>query len=243
VLVTNKSIQKNGGKKPALERQKSKALTKKRTTEENAIHFALSPEEFRATLERLDALGLTWTSDIPPLIRAKTPESRLAIRRDEFLKIQKQYPDFPHELSHVILYALTGREGDRRVIGTTEEARQKADSVRRLIINPNPNFESEFFFKYAIKVPYFVDLDWEVVVKTFEKDVQDVPHIPYALVSLVFGQSGTPGIPSASGIDVVERDTITVAMNEMIVDRLIKHLTALKGALEKALTVGKSQSL
>lgn len=202
--------------------------------DDDEIDTPLSTEEFRSVLEQINNLGFTWTADVPPSLRSK----RLKSEEESFpakviTEIQNKYPNFPDELGSVIFYTLTGSEVIRSIIGTADEADLKAQIVRELVINQRPDFTSEFFFKYAIKVPYFVDLDWEVVVKAFERNVRDMPRIPYALLSLAFRQSITPRFIGTS-TEAGRSRTFTVAVDSHLIDRLISSLTEAKDALKKA---------
>lgn len=195
----------------------------------------LNPEEFRSVLQEIDALNLTWTADIPPLLRLKDPKSKEeAFPSKELHEIQRKYPSFPTELGNVIFYALTGSSAMRSLLGDRDEVEQKVEIARELVIDQRADFCNEFFFKYAIKVPYYVDLDWEVVVKAFERNVQEMPRIPYALLSLVFRQSMSPRLLISGDPETSERETLTVAVDEHLIDKLIESLTDAKGALKKA---------
>jgi hypothetical protein len=202
--------------------------------EDEKIRGPLGPEEFRAVLEKIDSLGLTWTADVPPLLRPRDLKfEKESFPAKEIIEIQNEYPDFPEELGHVIFYALTGSEVMRSTLGSSEDTESKVNIARELVIDRRPDFSSEFFFKYAIKVPYFVDLDWEVVVKAFERNVRDMPRIPYALLSLAFRQSMSPRLFGAD-IESGRRRTLTVAVDSNLIDKLIASLTEAKDALMKA---------
>jgi hypothetical protein len=209
--------------------------------EEEEYH-PLSSEQFRSILGKVDALGLTWTADIPPLIKPKEPASREYLLSEEYLKIQSQYPHFPRELALVIFYTLTRSRKTASLIGSVEEAEQKSAAVQEYLIDARPEFRSEFFFKYAIKVPYFLDLDWEVVIKAYERNVRGMPRIPYALLSLVFRQPANPSLVADFGSETAERETLTVAVNEYLVDKLIQSLKDVKVALAKTRKMADSLS-
>jgi hypothetical protein len=203
--------------------------------EDEPMHSPLTPAQFRSVLQQLDALGLTWTADVPPHLRAKDVKTRTAFPNKELGEIQQKYPSFPRELGNVIFYALTGSESMQSVIGSTEDADQKVLIARELVINQRPDFRSEFFFKYAIKVPYFVDLDWEVVIKAYERNVKDMPRIPYALLSLVFRQPLSPRVLiGGPGTEANEQETLTVAVDGHLVEKLIGSLTEARAALMRA---------
>ncbi|HKV41220.1 MAG TPA: hypothetical protein VJX67_18585 [Blastocatellia bacterium] len=186
----------------------------------------LGTEEFRSVLEKVSALGLTWTAELPPRITAKEELLRSSVFGEEYRKIQEQYPAFPHELFHVLYYALTGRKD--LGVESDSELDAKASVLQELLITPE--FRGEFFFKHAIKVPYFVDLDWEIVIKAFERGVHSMPRIPYALLALEFRDS-----------DAAEGSRkVTVAVNAPLIDRLLKSLEEAKLALHRAQAVANS---
>jgi hypothetical protein len=79
-----------------------------------------------------------------------------------------------------------------------------------------------------VKVPYFSDLDWEVVFKVYERNVKEPPAISYALLSLEFEDPGR----TTNG-----KRRVVVAADEDMVERLIKYLSEVKLALEKSRSV------
>jgi hypothetical protein len=189
----------------------------------------LNAEEFQLVLQKLNELGVSWTADYPP--RIKPPKNPDKSFYEEFSKIQKEYPLFPHILGSVIFHALTGRVPSFPFVND-EELGKKALALNGFITD---DFRSEFFFKYAIKVPYFENLDWEVVVKTYEKNVDHMPRIAYAILSLIFRKP----VDSTRPLEDVTNepnapDFFTVAVNEYLVDRLLATLTDVKNALNKA---------
>lgn len=202
--------------------------------EDETVRPPLSPDEFRSVLQQIDALGLTWTADLPPLLRSKDSKAQEAFPAQELSEVQHKYPTFPNELGNVISYALTGSDVMRSMIGNAEDAEQKAQIARELIIGQRADFSAEFFFKYAIKVPYFVDLDWEVVVKAFERNVRVTPPIPYALLSLVVRRTMSPRFLIGADAEGGERETLTVAVNVRLIEKLIDSLTGAKSALKEA---------
>ncbi len=85
-----------------------------------------------------------------------------------------------------------------------------------------------FFFKNSTKVPHLLDVDWEVVVKHREMNVVVKPNVAYGLLSLLL-QS-----PENSGWGVQKRrNTVTVALDEQLIAKLITSLVNLKEALQK----------
>lgn len=218
----------------ALERNEDAPVTDTQDNEMRATRGPLSADEFSSILQRIDALGLTWTGDVPPKIKQKSAESTEAYSNDEFQEIRRNYPGFPRELARVILYALTGEQGASSSLGNKDDLEKKITAVRGLI--SNTEFRSEFFFKYAIKVPYFSEFDWEVVIKAFEKGVKDSPKIAYALLSLSFHPPVNPSVP----FNVSERSEpkkFTVAVDEKLVDKLIRDLSEVKYALQKSTAI------
>ena len=200
--------------------------------EKDNRHRPLSSDEFRSVLQRLDALNLTWTPDIPPLVRSREVGANDFLFSEEYISIQESHPNFPQELGFAIFHALTGSKSSGSFLGTKEEADQKAKAVREFL--DTPEFRKEFFFRYAIKVPYFLDLDWEVVIKAAEKNVETMPRIAYALLSLVFRQ------PTTAITGGKEKETLTVAVDEKLIDRLMSSLSDVKTALVKAQKVATS---
>lgn len=199
----------------------------------------LSPEEFRSVLEQIDTLGLTWSADIPPLIKPKDGNKRAVLLSEEYRNIQRQYPAFPRELGLVMFYVLTGSEMAAAISGDDKPGfESKAAAVRDLLITSE--YKGEFFFKYAIKVPYLVDVDWEIVIKAFERNVLEMPRIPYALLSLVFRQPTYPSLPVSS--EAASREMVTVAVNEHLIDMLLETLGEVKNRLRAAQKISTSLS-
>ena len=209
-------------------------------------NLPLSPDDFRSVLQRLNEMGLTWSADVPPLLRPKDPRllegdpilEGIAVK--ELTEIRDKYPNFPDELGQVICHALTGSDVMGSLIGNAEDVARKVQIVRELLIDERPNFSAEFFFKYAIKVPYFVDLDWEVVIKAIERNVKGMPLVPYALLSLVFRQSMAPRWLVGNNMEADERESITVAADAVLIERLITSLTQVKTALTKAAEISRA---
>ncbi|MEK6410005.1 MAG: hypothetical protein AABN34_24035 [Acidobacteriota bacterium] len=183
----------------------------------------LTPSQFRTALKQLDALGLTWTADSIPAIKAKDDGKNETMFGEELAKLQREYPHLPSELSLVIAHAITGTRVPSQRVGNVEDLRAKAEIVREVLITPE--FKAEFFFKHSIKLPYFAGMDWEVVFKLVENNVSDVPGISYALLSLVYHY---PSVVSGRH----RHENITVAVNSELVDKMIGDLNKLKQALE-----------
>lgn len=184
----------------------------------------LTVDEFQRVWEKLRELRVTWNTDIPP-----TPVFEAEYKRDEefwseFTEIQHKYPNFPNELGEVILHALLHHP-------STKEVDKKVQIINSLL---NQEYRAEFFFKYAVKVSSFEDIDWEVVVKAYEKGTERMPRIAYALLSLVLRSpvNTTLSLEEAAN-QHLDPEFITVAVNEKLVDKLIDRLMEIKFALEK----------
>lgn len=186
----------------------------------------LTSEEFRTALRKVDALGLTWTADRVPRTIAKKPETKDALFGTEVQQIRLDYPNLPRELGLVVFHALTGGSVPLSLVGEKDELDEKIAVVNDTIITRE--YRSEFFFKHAIKVPYFSNVDWEVVVKAFEKNVEGVPGISYALLALHLRD---PDVPETQ---TRRRTTTTAAVDEPLVDKLIASLQEVKAALVRA---------
>jgi len=193
--------------------------------EEEEVH-PLTPDEFRKALETVSSLGLTWTADRIPRVIAKDPEAESAFFGEEYLQVQNDYPNLPRELSAVIFHALTGSHAYESLVGNEEQLKAKVLAVRDLVLNSN--YRSEFFFKYAIKVPYFETIDWEVVFKTHERNVEGMPAVAYALLLLTFHNT------NARLGKINEHQNTTVAVDLTLVNKLIGLLVEVKTALEES---------
>jgi len=185
----------------------------------------LTPEEFRQAWDKLNELKITWTTDIPPVPQFRkdwedTPEFWTAYR-----EVQKQFPNFPRDLGNAILHKLLHKPIDGRVDA-------KAEIAGSLLTQ---EYRSEFFFKYAIKVPYFEDIDWEVVIKAYERGAHPMPKIAYALLQLTLREpvNTTLSVEEAAN-EYREPQFITVAVNEQLIDTLIDKLVTIRQSLEKA---------
>jgi hypothetical protein len=187
----------------------------------------LTVEEFRDALKRIDALGLMWTADAVPQVKPKSEEYEGALLSDEFEEIQDRYPQLPEELSIVVAYAITRNRLLSGEVGGVGALKEKAEVVQELKII-DADYRSEFFFKHSIKVPYFTNIDWEVVYKLEEKNVYAMPNAAYALLTLLFHN---PRLMASEGN---RHRTLTVAADLHIVERLISVLTDIKTALERS---------
>ena len=205
------------------------AVVEDETDVEEPKEFRPIPvEEFKSVLQKIDQLGLCWTADVIPAVRAKEGISSDPLSDPEFLEITQQYPHLPVELSSFTRALLTGGVRMGEAANSENEFYKKAAVVQEFVISPR--FKHEFFFKNSIKVPYFTDLDWEVVIKAYERNVGVRPDVIYGLISLAFikSDSSNPWNPKPP------RQAITVAVDEKLVDKIIESLNDLKEALQKA---------
>jgi hypothetical protein len=193
---------------------------------ERKEHIPLTPDQFRDGLQRLKALGFEWTADQELSLRAKDDASENAFFSEEYRSVQADYPNLPPELSAVVFYALTGRPAPPPLVGGKDILEKKVEIVREIVIDAD--YSSEFFFKRATKVPYFSRIDWEVVIKTFERNVDGPLSVPYALLSLYLEN------PESD-----EDEGITVAANLELLDELIESLIEVKSALETTREVSR----
>lgn len=187
----------------------------------------LSPDKFRSVLLEIDSLGLTWTSDLPPELVAKTKEQSSNFSGKKLEQIEDRYPNLPNELGYVIWYALTGTKPLTDLVGTDADLQAKAEVVKELLVTPE--FRDEFFFTQMVKVPSFDNVDWEVIVKTSERGVQHLPGNAYALMTLLMESNSHYGD---------QRETVTFAINEVRLERLLAALIDMRTALQRARKFG-----
>jgi hypothetical protein len=183
----------------------------------------LTPDGFRAVLLEIDALGLTWTSDLPPQLAAKAEDGSSNFASEKLKEIEDRYPSLPNELGYVIWYALTGTVPLTDLVGSRSDLRAKAEIVQELLITPE--FRDEFFFSQMVKVPSFDNVDWEVVVKTSERGVQRFPGNAYALVTILMESNSHYGD---------KRDIATFAINEARLEKLLAIFIDMRDALRRA---------
>lgn len=187
-----------------------------------AAQQSLTPQRFREVLKEIEGLGLTWTSDLPPQLVA-TDQDGSSFTSEKLREIQDKYPSFPNELGYVIWYALTGTEPLTDLVGTRTDLQLKAEIVREILITPE--FRDEFFFSHMVKVPSFDNVDWEVIVKTSERGVQRFPGNAYALVTILMEGNAHYGD---------KRQSVTFAINEARLERLLTVLTEMRESLKQA---------
>lgn len=193
--------------------------------EEEEDDEPMTPEEFEEALEAVNRLGLTWTADATPNVKAKSPETENALLSEEFIELQDKFPNLPFEVYIATSYKLTGNENLAAVAGGENYLKRKAEIAGRVFIDHA--FRSEFFFKHAIKVPYLRNIDWEVVYKLYEKGAEGIPGIPYGMLALSLQD------PFFTGKGRNLRN-ITVAVDESLVNLLLKILGEVKVKLENA---------
>lgn len=182
----------------------------------------LTPEQFGAALRRVDELGLTWSADRVPRAKVKENIGEDVLLGDEFRKIQEEYPTLPLELGVAVSYALTGNKLLAFEVGGDEVLKEKAKIVTDIVLSVD--YRSEFFFKHALKVPYFSNIDWEVILKLREKNVKHSPGVSYALLTLLFHDENA---------EKNKHQSLTVAVDTILVNKLIASLTQVKKGLEQ----------
>ena len=196
--------------------------------DEKHVIEPLTVEEFARALNQLKKLGLVWTADNPPIVRAKDKKSQASFGKEEFFLLQQEFPNLPREVGIVVFFAMMGTSALGTLVGGEKVLRKKADLAKEFIITNK--FRSEFFFKHAIKVPYLAELDWEVVFKLSEQGVSGCPSVSYGIVSLLLREPSSFGIAS-------ERKALTVAINEELVDKFIASFQELRKKLQQAQTL------
>lgn len=202
------------------------------TPEPKAERGPLTVDEFRTVVNKLDEIGITWTADIPPLPTPKEKGNRSVFSNEQYIQLQTDYPKFPSELSAVIFHELMGSKIPQSVAGTEEDLKAKATILSDVLTQ---GYRTEFFFRYAIKVPYFEDVDWEVVIKAYERGVKNMPKTPYALLNLVLREPVDTSLAVEDGATQYRRPNfITVAVDESLLDQLLVKLNETKKALGKA---------
>lgn len=137
-----------------------------------------TPDELRSILQEVDRLGWEWTTDDPPALTAKS-ESKTP---QPFEDLAKKYPTVPGELAELIKYVLWGWLPSRQLVGHPSDLPAKASVVSEIVLSED--YRSEFFFEHATRLRRFHDLDWEIVVKTAERNINRFPGAAYAHLSL-----------------------------------------------------------
>lgn len=191
----------------------------------------LTADEFRKAWDKLRVLGVTWTTDIPPIPSLLKGYNRGEAFWKEYGELQKEFPTLPREVGSAVINALLGPKPG-------QEPDEKALIVKDLLTQ---TYRSEFFFKYAVKVPYFEDIDWEVVIKAQERNVTHMPKIAYALLMLSFTDPVDVSMDLENAANEIrEPEFMTVAVNEDAIDRLLEKLTTIKTALIKTQRLAES---
>lgn len=202
---------------------KATVIDEDESEDEEAVveRHPLTPEQFREALQRLHDIGLTWTADqnIKPI-----GNDDRALLSAEFQQFQKDYPTLPREVNIIAFHQLIGIDCPADVVGDEETYRKKVDVAKEFYLNDE--YREAFFFKHAIKVPYFSEIDWEIVIKIYEKNVGGFPNIPYALLTLHLNGPNRK----------VPNQLITVAVNTAMLDGLMHTLGKIKEALESSRT-------
>lgn len=181
----------------------------------------LTPAEFEEGIVRLKKLGLTFSVDLFPSIISKSED---LIDADEFEKIRNEFPALPREVGLVAHNTLTGTQRGLEMLGGLDNFEEKSRIVRKLVLTAE--YEADFFFKHALKIPYFESIDWEVILKTHENGVKGVVSVPYALLMLTFHNTN----PKFGDLDV--HQNMTVAANRDLIDKMLATLTEVRAALE-----------
>ena len=182
----------------------------------------MTPEDFEKALRAVDNLGLAWTADITPGVKAKTPDFEANLLSAEFGKIQDEYPRLPYEVYLATSFFLTGSVSYAEPAGGLESLKRKGEIAGEIIVTPD--YRSTFFFRSAIKVPYLRDIDWEIVFKLHERGVKGIPGIAYGLLALSLQDPFYGGRARTVS-------HLTVAVDETLVNNLLKILTEVKSRL------------
>lgn len=198
----------------------------KERLEEEDDDEPLTPEQFEDGLRRIDALGLTFTVDLYPSLVAKNESSSDLIDVDELEEIRKKYPTLPREVGFVAHSTLTGREDALELFGGSESFERKSQIIKEVVLTQE--YKSDFFFKHALKVPFFEGIDWEVNFKTHEKGVKGIVYVPYALLMLTFHNPN----PRIGHFDA--HQNVTVAVNKDLLDTMLATLNDVRTALNES---------
>jgi hypothetical protein len=184
----------------------------------------LTPEEFEDGLRRFNALGLTFSTDLMPVIIPKDEKASELIDVTGLEKIEKDYPNLPVEVGLVAHNEITGSRYGLEMLGGLEAFERKALIVNELVINDK--YRSNFFFNYALKVPFLESIDWEVNFKTHERGVDGFVGTPYALLMMTLHNSNHKVQD--------KHQTITAAVNLELIDKALTALTEVRAALEES---------
>lgn len=183
----------------------------------------LTGEEFSEILRRIDALGLTWTEDMPPSMRAKEAQYEEALNSPQLDEIQSKYPRFPYELGNVILHILVGNELSPDVVANEDDLAIKVETTSELVVSSE--YKHEFFFQNSLKLPYLDEVDWEVSMKLLENGIDAFPFVHYAAISI--------DLQNPFNAELVP-DRVTFVVDEKRIQRLMSVLKDAQISLEKA---------
>lgn len=201
-----------------------KLLSARAESNDEAPPKPTTGDEFSSILREVDGLGWQWSTDDPPALIAKpsmTPDT------DALNTLSKKYPSFPRELSHIIKHALWGWSPDIDIVGPPADLPAKVASVSSMILTDE--YRSQFFFEHATRLRKFYDLDWEIMVKAAERNINRVPGTVYANISLETSETQP---------DFEERTAATLfAADARALKRMITLLQDALKALEKAQTM------
>lgn len=193
----------------------------------------LTADQFRSALEEMSKLGLTWTADFPPVPTFIDDDSRSLFSREEYSRLQQEYPRLPREITALLFHELVGTNVSESIVGTEEEVKGKVVVLNEKLFTKQ--FRSDFFFKFATKVPYFETIDWEVVIKAYEKGVKKMPQTPYVLLNIIIRSPSDVTKPIWEAVEEErEPEFITVAANEHLLETLIDTLVEAHQALGQA---------
>jgi COMM domain-containing protein len=182
----------------------------------------LSGDEFQNVFQIIEALDLTWTEDFPPLVKAKDPGKQSGATGKKLKEIFETYPTFPNELNVIIVHILLGAEASSDIVGTKKDLAKKVAAVSQSILTPS--YRHEFFFK-RLRLPHFSDVDWDIEMKLFEREIESQPIMPYAIISIDIEESFR---------EDEEIKTITFAADKKRIQKLVTLLEEAKANLEKA---------
>lgn len=233
--ATNEFLIKDpSGQTFALELKKAEPVQREvRKREAEVERKPLNADEFRSALEEMRKLGLTWSADFPPVPIFIDDDSRSQFSREGYSRLQQEYPTLPREIGALLFHELVGANVSESIVGTEEEIKGKVAVLNEKLFSKE--FRSDFFFKFATKVPYFETIDWEVVIKAYEKGVKKMPKTPYVLLNIILRNPPDVTKPIWEAVEEErEPDYITVAANEHLLETLIDTLVEAHQALGQA---------
>ncbi len=191
--------------------------------QEDEEYPPLKVEEFERALRELNELGLTFSPELSPSVVEK-PGNSGDIDSEKVFHLSEKYPSLPSEVGLVVYNILASQKRGMDRLGGVESFEKKSEIVKNILITND--FRDEFFFRHSLKVPLFESIDWEVVLKTHEKGVEDIVGMPYALLMLTFHNTNA----EQSNVHQTE----TVAVNKYLIDKLLAALTKVRASLEES---------